>query len=53
MYLHIIRQLLVTSISLQVNIVESKTGYQMEMALPGIAASELLDSDWSAEPKLC
>ncbi|DBA90284.1 hypothetical protein WJX77_006489 [Trebouxia sp. C0004] len=26
---------------LQVNIVESKTGYQMEMALPGIAANEV------------
>ncbi len=47
------KQLLTASIALQVNIVESKTGYQMEMALPGIAASELLYNDWSAEPKLC
>ena len=45
--------MLTAATALQVNIVESKTGYQMEMALPGIAASELLDSDWSAEPKLC
>lgn len=29
------------SMELQVNIVESKTGYQMEMALPGIAANEV------------
>ena len=43
--------MLTASIALQVNIVESKTGYQMEMALPGIAASKLYNG-WSAEPKL-
>ena len=44
--------MLTAATALQVNIVESKTGYQMEMALPGIAASKLFYNGWSAEPKL-